>query len=301
MAEALRKLLRDERQLNAVATNAFNEADSDKSGFIDEKELTKVLTKVISALNFPKPSSSQIKEVLSSIDKNKDGKVSIQEFLILLKGVIQLTIQKLENNSNPPPNPPETEESKKLEALKKLLKDERQLNTVSGNAFADADTDKSSFIDEKELSKVLTKVSSALNFPKPSTSQIKEVLSSIDRNKDGKVSVQEFVVLVKGIIQLSIQKLEHPENDSKKSEKVEKAEKAEKVEAQVDKQLQLFEKYLQETGISLAFQIIYTEIITKKIDADNVFTYTAMRLRQIGKEVAHLLPENLAANISENH
>lgn len=183
------------------------------------------------------------------------------------------------------------------EALRKLLRDERQLNTVVNNAFADADSDKSGFIDEKELGKVLTKVCTALNFPKPSSSSIKEVLSSIDKNKDGKVAVQEFLVLVKGIIQLSINKLEN--GPSPAPGVSEESKKLEQVENQVDKQLHLFEKYLQETGISLAFQIIYTEIITKKIDSDNVFTYTAMRLRQIGKEVAHLLPENLAANISE--
>ena len=182
------------------------------------------------------------------------------------------------------------------EALRKLLRDERQLNTVANNAFADADSDKSGFIDEKELGKVLSKVCAALNFPKPSSSGIKEVLSSIDKNKDGKVAVQEFITLVKGIIQLSINKLE---SASPAPGAPDEAKKLEQVENQVDKQLHLFEKYLQETGISLAFQIIYTEIITKKIDSDNVFTYTAMRLRQIGKEVAHLLPENLAANISE--
>lgn len=187
------------------------------------------------------------------------------------------------------------------EALRKLLKDERQLSTVANNAFADADSDKSGFIDEKELSKVLTKVFTALNFPKPSSSQIKEVLSSIDKNKDGKIAVQEFIILVKGIIQLSINKLERSPSPSPAPVAPNESKKLEQVENQVDKQLHLFDKYLQETGISLAFQIIYTEIISKKIDSDNVFTYTAMRLRQIGKEVAHLLPENLAANISETN
>ena len=47
----------------------------------------------------------------------------------------------------------------------------------------------------------------------------------------------------------------------------------------------MFEKYLDESGLSLSFQIIFTEIIQKQIPEEQVFAYTAMRLRQIGKEL----------------
>ena len=50
----------------------------------------------------------------------------------------------------------------------------------------------------------------------------------------------------------------------------------------------MFEKYLEETGLSLSFQIVFTEIIQKQISDDQVFAYTAMRLRQIGKELESL-------------
>jgi hypothetical protein len=50
----------------------------------------------------------------------------------------------------------------------------------------------------------------------------------------------------------------------------------------------MFEKYLEETGLSLSFQIIFTEIIQKQINEDQVFAYTAVRLRQIGKELEAL-------------
>ncbi|EAR88186.2 hypothetical protein TTHERM_00016520 (macronuclear) [Tetrahymena thermophila SB210] len=51
-------------------------------------------------------------------------------------------------------------------------------------------------------------------------------------------------------------------------------------------QAEMFKKYLDNTGISMAFQIIYAEILSKKINAENVFGYTAMRLRQIGNDLA---------------
>ncbi len=44
----------------------------------------------------------------------------------------------------------------------------------------------------------------------------------------------------------------------------------------------MFEKYLDESGLSLAFQLIMAEIISKKVNEDQIFAYTAMRLRQIG-------------------
>ena len=50
----------------------------------------------------------------------------------------------------------------------------------------------------------------------------------------------------------------------------------------------MFEKYLEESGLSLSFQIIFTELIQKQIAEDQVFAYTAMRLRQIGKELEQL-------------
>ena len=59
-------------------------------------------------------------------------------------------------------------------------------------------------------------------------------------------------------------------------------------EAQVRKrqeQALMFEKYLEESGLSLSFQIIFTELIQKQIAEDQVFAYTAMRLRKIGKEL----------------
>jgi hypothetical protein len=47
----------------------------------------------------------------------------------------------------------------------------------------------------------------------------------------------------------------------------------------------MFERYINDTGISSAFQLIFTELITKNINTDDYFTYAAGRLRQIGREI----------------
>ena len=48
------------------------------------------------------------------------------------------------------------------------------------------------------------------------------------------------------------------------------------------------EEYLNESGLSLAFNIIFAELVSKQILPENFFTYTAMRLTQIGKEIEGL-------------
>ena len=47
----------------------------------------------------------------------------------------------------------------------------------------------------------------------------------------------------------------------------------------------MFKKYLEQTGIAMAFQVIFAEILDKKIEEQKVFSYTAMRLRQIGEDL----------------
>lgn len=46
-----------------------------------------------------------------------------------------------------------------------------------------------------------------------------------------------------------------------------------------------FEQYLEESGLSVAFQIIMGEAIAKQISEEQIFAYTALRLRQIGQEL----------------
>ncbi len=73
----------------------------------------------------------------------------------------------------------------------------------------------------------------------------------------------------------------------KSTEKKPKAKTEVKVN-QKEKDFQRLEEYLNESGLSLAFNIIFAELISKQIVRENYFTYTAMRLTQIGKEIEGL-------------
>ena len=57
-------------------------------------------------------------------------------------------------------------------------------------------------------------------------------------------------------------------------------------------QADLVEKYINETGIGTSFQIIFSELLSKKVPVDNYYTYTASRLRQIGREKAAIEKKN---------
>ena len=75
--------------------------------------------------------------------------------------------------------------------------------------------------------------------------------------------------------------------DKQDEEERQRIEEEERVKKRQEQGL-MFEKYLEESGLSLAFQIIFTELVQKQIEQDQVFAYTAMRLRQIGKELEQL-------------
>lgn len=57
-------------------------------------------------------------------------------------------------------------------------------------------------------------------------------------------------------------------------------------------QADLVEKYINQTGIGTSFQIIFSELLSKKVPVDNYYTYTASRLRQIGREKAAIEKKN---------
>jgi hypothetical protein len=61
-------------------------------------------------------------------------------------------------------------------------------------------------------------------------------------------------------------------------------------------QAQYFEKYINETGIAIAFQLIFSELITKKIPVSDYYTYTAKRLRDFENQKANF-PKNNINNI----
>ena len=79
--------------------------------------------------------------------------------------------------------------------------------------------------------------------------------------------------------------------DPKSTKEVKEQPKKEQVntkDKEKEAQFQRLEEYVNESGLALAFNIIFAELISKQILPENFFTYTSMRLKKIGKEIEGL-------------
>ena len=84
-------------------------------------------------------------------------------------------------------------------------------------------------------------------------------------------------------------------NNNSKLNKADKIERVRRKKEQIEEknkekeiQIKKLEEYVNESGLSLAFNIIFAELISKQILPENFFAYTSMRLKQIGKEIEGL-------------
>ena len=82
---------------------------------------------------------------------------------------------------------------------------------------------------------------------------------------------------------------EELEEERRKAEqerkRIEEERKRKEEERRKEEQYKKLEAYVNESGLTLAFNIIFAELISKQILPENFFKYTAMRLREIGKEI----------------
>ncbi|CAG9313660.1 unnamed protein product [Blepharisma stoltei] len=88
--EEIRAILRDERKLHDIAKAAFDAVDTDRSGFIDEPELRTVMCSVANDIGMDTPSDSDVRDVLRELDTNRDGRISLDEFKVLIRQVLEL-------------------------------------------------------------------------------------------------------------------------------------------------------------------------------------------------------------------
>ena len=94
MAEAVKNILKDEAKLKEVARAAFDSVDTDKSGQIDQEELTKVMQQISGDLGTDPPSKEEVQEVLQHLDTDKSGKIDFNEFVVLIRDVLKAMVSK---------------------------------------------------------------------------------------------------------------------------------------------------------------------------------------------------------------
>ena len=81
----LRKKLLDEDNLNAMVDKTFKGADLNRSDFIEKDELATLLKSIYATVGLPPPSKQDIDQELKRLDKNKDKRLSKEEFKVLVK------------------------------------------------------------------------------------------------------------------------------------------------------------------------------------------------------------------------
>jgi calmodulin len=89
----LRAILADKQKLRNLSEAAFKKVDIDQSGFVEKNELQKVMEDVAKDIGTERPSKDDVDEVLKELDENKDGKLSLDEFQVLIEQVLEQMVR----------------------------------------------------------------------------------------------------------------------------------------------------------------------------------------------------------------
>ena len=81
----LKKILLNEKNFQPLVDKTFNDSDTNKSGFIEKKELTTLLKSIYATVGLHSPPEEDIIKEFKRLDKNDDNKISKEEFSILIK------------------------------------------------------------------------------------------------------------------------------------------------------------------------------------------------------------------------
>jgi len=84
----IKDILNNPTQLDAVARMAFQQVDTDKSGFVSRSELEVLMNKVASDCKIPAPTSAEVDDAMKAIDANGDGQISVDEFKVLITAIL---------------------------------------------------------------------------------------------------------------------------------------------------------------------------------------------------------------------
>lgn len=173
--------------------------------------------------------------------------------------------------------------------LRKLLNNPKMLAQAAKASFVEIDSDNSGKISHKEMNNLLNKNCASFGITKPTPKQVREMLKKIDTDGDGEVNFEEYLEFLKDSLSKHLARLEGRTESSLRTIQ----EKDKVNEKKISKEIKNFEKYLESTGIPAAFEVIYTEILSKNIEPSKVFTYAAVRLRQIGRDIAAMSNNNV--------
>jgi len=167
------------------ATKIFGKFDTDKSGFLEENEIPFVLQETYNNLGIKKEiDPKQVQSYIRALDQNKDGKISLDEFIKVLVDNLQR-----EKNRYKPTGVSYSVGGYQRAVIKTELEKAREI-------FDRYDTDKSGFLELNEIPAILTEILSPLKKREITSHDVAAYMKCFDTNLDHKISFEEFTRLV---------------------------------------------------------------------------------------------------------
>ena len=93
MSSYIKSIVENEQALNEIAQRAFQNVDKDKNKFIDEYELEKIMAQISNDMGAEPPTKEDVKEVLDSLDTDRNGTINFVEFKALIKDILNALIE----------------------------------------------------------------------------------------------------------------------------------------------------------------------------------------------------------------
>ena len=86
--------------------------------------------------------------------------------------------------------------------LRKILEDERKLDSIARFAFSQVDKDNSGSITMMELAEIMNSIADDFGIEEPSNKEVEEVFRRLDKDESGLITFEEFKPLILRILEL---------------------------------------------------------------------------------------------------
>ena len=93
--ESLREKINNGALLDEMVETTFKNADLNKNSFIERNELAILLKSIYGTLGLNPPEEKEIDDELKRLDKDKDNKLSREEFKVLVKELAMFSVENI--------------------------------------------------------------------------------------------------------------------------------------------------------------------------------------------------------------
>ena len=92
----LQDITADDEMMTMIADGAFEEADKDKSGFVEVNELKEMLDGMAKDKGESPPDDKAVEKILKKYDKDGNDKIDKEEFKEMIKSFMEEALKELE-------------------------------------------------------------------------------------------------------------------------------------------------------------------------------------------------------------